>query len=187
MIRALAVLSILFCFVSIRVFAQTPDTATVQGQVEDANHAPIGGVTVSLTNTQSGLHRTVQTDRSGAFTAAGLGVAGTYDVVAAKPGFADAHIRTLSLVGGVTADLHLQLNVVGRQTQITVTGSMDAVRTDSAQLGDTLGAAQMQETPLLNRRITYLPLLNAANRPAINQGDEFMNQNLFTTTKADLV
>ena len=39
----------------------------------------------------------------------------------------------------------------------------------------------MQETPLLNRRITYLPLLNAANRPAINQGDEFMNQNLFTT------
>jgi hypothetical protein len=39
----------------------------------------------------------------------------------------------------------------------------------------------MEETPLLNRRITYLPLLNSANRPAINQGDEFMNQNLFTT------
>ena len=28
----------------------------------------------------------------------------------------------------------------------------------------------MEETPLLNRRITYLPLLNAANRQAINQG-----------------
>jgi hypothetical protein len=39
----------------------------------------------------------------------------------------------------------------------------------------------MQETPLLNRRITYLPLLNAANRPALNQGDVFMNQDLFTT------
>ena len=34
--------------------------------------------------------------------------------------------------------------------------------------------------PLLNRRITWLPLLNAANRPAINQGDIFMNQDLFT-------
>src|SRR6185437_7072012 len=30
-------------------------------------------------------------------------------------------------------------------------------------------------------RLTYLPLLNAANRPAINQGDVFMNENLFTT------
>jgi hypothetical protein len=48
-------------------------------------------------------------------------------------------------------------------------------------LGDTLNATEMQETPLLNRRITYLPLLNSANRPAINQGDEFMNQDLFTT------
>ena len=32
--------------------------------------------------------------------------------------------------------------------------------------------------------MTYLPLLNAANRPAINQGDVFMNQNLFTTNGA---
>ncbi len=41
-----------------------------------------------------------------------------------------------------------------------------------------------EETPLLNHRITYLPLLNAANRPAINQGDVFMNQDLFTTNGA---
>src|SRR5262249_54373655 len=39
-------------------------------------------------------------------------------------------------------------------------------------------------TPLLSRRVTYLPLLNAANRPAINQGDVFINQNLFTTNGA---
>ena len=43
---------------------------------------------------------------------------------------------------------------------------------------------QMEETPLPNRRITYLPLLNAANRPAINQGDIFMNQDMFTTNGA---
>ena len=49
----------------------------------------------------------------------------------------------------MTANLHLQLNLAGSQTQITVTGAVDSVRTDSAQLGDTLGAEQMQETPLL--------------------------------------
>ncbi len=181
MIRVLAILTVFFCAVPIGMFAQTPDTATVRGQVEDANHAPIAEVTVTFINKLSGIHRTVQTNRFGAFTAAGLAVAGTYDVVATKGGFAEAHIHALSLVGGVTTNLHLKLGIAGSQTEITVTGSLNAVRTDSAQLGETLGAAEMEQTPLLNRRITYLPLLNAANHPAINQGDEFMNQNLFTT------
>jgi Carboxypeptidase regulatory-like domain/TonB dependent receptor len=181
MIRALALLSIFFCAVSIGLLAQTPDTATVQGQVVDANQAPIVGATVTFTNKLSAFERTVQTDKSGAFTVAGLAVAGHYDIVAVKSGFADAHIAALSLVGGVTANLHLRLNPASSQTQIEVTGAVDAIRTDSVQLGDVLGATQMEETPLLNRRITYLPLLNAANRPALNQGDEFMNQNLFTT------
>ena len=43
---------------------------------------------------------------------------------------------------------------------------------------------QIEETPLPNQRITFLPLLNAANRPAINQGDVFMNEDLFTTNGA---
>jgi len=43
---------------------------------------------------------------------------------------------------------------------------------------------QIEETPLQKSRITYLPLLNPANRPAINQGDVFMNQNIFTTNGA---
>ena len=42
----------------------------------------------------------------------------------------------------------------------------------------------MQQTPLLNRRITGLPLLDSANRPAINQGDIFMNEVLITTNGA---
>ena len=43
---------------------------------------------------------------------------------------------------------------------------------------------QIEETPLPNDRITFEPLLSAANRPAINQGDIFMDQNLFTTNGA---
>jgi hypothetical protein len=62
-----------------------------------------------------------------------------------------------------------------------VTGVAGEVGSDEPQLGDRLGSVQLEQTPLLNRRITYLPLLNAANRPALNQGDVFMNQNLFTT------
>ena len=70
------------------------------------------------------------------------------------------------------------------RTEVAVTGIAGEVRTDAPQLGERIDAAQSEEMPLLNRRITSLPLLNAANRPAINQGDVFMNQNLFTTNGA---
>jgi hypothetical protein len=58
------------------------------------------------------------------------------------------------------------------------------VRIDQPQLGIHLNHSQIEATPLPTRRITYLPLLNAANRPAINQGDIFTNQNLITTNGA---
>ncbi|HLX45915.1 MAG TPA: carboxypeptidase regulatory-like domain-containing protein [Bryobacteraceae bacterium] len=168
----------------ISLAAQTPDTATIHGHITDPSHSAVAGVQVKLTNSLTGLERSTQTDDAGSFSIGGLPVAGDYDVVATKAGFAEARASHITLAGGTTADVSLQLNVAGAQSQITVTGAVGEVRIDSPQLGDRLDAKQMEETPLLNRRITYLPLLNAANRPAINQGDVFMNEDLFTTNGA---
>ncbi len=163
------------------VFLQTPDTATLRGRVLDQTHAAVP--LVRLTVTSAVVKRTAQTDESGNFSVAGLPI-GTYDVAAAKQGFAEMKPVEVTLAGGTTADVELQLNAAGGQTQVTVTGAVGEVRTDGPQLGDRLDARQMEETPLLNRRMTYLPLLNAANRQAINQGDVFMNEDMFTTNGA---
>jgi hypothetical protein len=164
--------------------AQTPDTATIQGRVVDQSRAPAAGVAIKVVNSLTKVERTAQTDESGDFSLAGMPIAGTYTITAVKSGFADAHVDNLTLEGGTTADIALQLNVAGAQAQVTVTGVPGEIRTDSPQLGDRLDAQTMEETPLPNRRVTYLPLLNAANRPAINQGDVFMNEDLFTTNGA---
>ncbi|HYL77662.1 MAG TPA: TonB-dependent receptor [Bryobacteraceae bacterium] len=164
--------------------AQTPDTATVQGQVVDQADAIVPGARITAKNTLTGFERTTESRASGRFSLAGLPVAGRYDITATKPGFADSHVNGLTLAGGTTAAVNIQLNLAGEQAEVTVTGVAGEVRTDQPQLGVRLDAKQMEETPLLNRKITYLPLLNAANRPAINQGDIFMNQNLFTTNGA---
>src|ERR1035437_3225942 len=150
------------------VFAQTPDTATIQGQVTDPSRAPVPGVQIAASN----------------YSLAGLPVAGKYQITATRQGFADAQVKDVTLVGGATAGINLQLSVSEGQTQITVTGTVGEVRTDAPQIGTRLGAQQMEETPLLSRRINNLPMLNAANRPAISQGDVFMNQTLFTTNGA---
>ena len=161
--------------------AQTPDTAILSGHITDQSGAAVSGVRVTAANSLTGLERFTVTNHDGGFSLAGLPIAGRYTVTAEKPGFAVAKLSDVSLAGGTTADFDFQLDVAGGRTKVTVIGVPGEVRADEPQLGERLSAPQMQSMPLLNRRMTYLPLLNAANRPAINQGDVFMNENLFTT------
>jgi outer membrane receptor protein involved in Fe transport len=160
-------------------FAQAPDTATIKGQVLDPSRAAISGADISLKSNITALERSARSDSSGGFSVSGLPI-GSYALTIHKDGFSDV-TRELTLVAGTTADLKVQLNISAVEAQVQVTGAAGEVRSDEPQLGDRLGPVQIEQTPLLNRRITYLPLLNAANRPALNQGDVFMNQNLFTT------
>jgi Carboxypeptidase regulatory-like domain/TonB dependent receptor len=164
--------------------AQTPDLATIHGHVTDPSHAAAAGVAVSVSNTLTDIKRTAETDSEGNFSVGGLPIAGEYTVTATKQGFAEASLKGLTLEGGTAADVQLELSVAAGQAQVTVTGVAGEVRTDGPQLGDRLSAAQIDATPLPGRKVSYLPLLNASNRQAINQGDVFMNQNLFTTNGA---
>ncbi len=164
--------------------AQTPDTATIIGTITDASKAPVVGVQVTLKSSDSNLQRNVTTDASGSYSIEGLPIAGRYQIIASKQGFADAKLSDVALQGGATATINLQLNVAAGETRVTVTGVAGEVRGDEPQLGTFLKERQIEETPLPNQRITFLPLLNAANRPAINQGDVFMNEDLFTSNGA---
>ena len=163
------------------LLAQTPDTATLQGSVLDTTHARVPGVAVSVTNTLTGLHRSVQSNARGEFSVEALPIAGDYDVTTAKDGFAAAHLSHITLAGGSTAQVAIVLDVSSAATSVTVEGTAADVNVTQPEAGIRLSPEEIEGTPLLNRRITFLPLLNAANRPAINQGDIFMNQNLFTT------
>ncbi len=179
---ALALLLHLIC--TAIAAAQTTDTASITGTVRDSSHAVVPGVIVTATNALTGAKRTATTNDAGLFTITGLPIAGDYRVVATKSGFADATAPRLKLQAGAAAEIALQIGVAGAKTEITVTGVTGEVHTDGPQLGDRIEVEQVQETPLPNNRVTYLPLLNAANRQAINQGDVFMNQDLFTTNGA---
>lgn len=176
--------AILWFSISYGMLAQTPDSATLHIHVTDQSHAPVSGVEVKVANSLTGTARLAQTGASGDVTMAGLPVAPSFRITAAKQGFADTTPRDISLGGGTTADVNLEMSVAAGKTQITVTGIAGEVRTDAPQLGDRIAGQQLAETPMLNRRITYFPLLNSANRPAINQGDAFMNQFMFTSNGA---
>ena len=180
MFRIRALFPGLLLLAAVGAYAQSPDTGALRGTVVDPSGAPLPGVTLAIEDAQHRVLRTVHTDAQGAFAAEALPAAQPLVVEASASGFANAESSPLTLVGGSTASLHLRMALASVHARIVVTGALGEVRTDEPQLGVTLTAAQMQAMPLLNRRITYLPLLNAANRQAINQGDIFMNQDLFT-------
>lgn len=168
-------------FVALHGFAQTPDTAALRGTVIGPDQAPLGNVQIRVTDAHQAWERTVHSDTAGTFYLSGLPVGDPLSIRAVLTGFASADVEGLSLEADATASLALHMGVAAGHTDVLVTGSIGEVRSDEPALGERLTPEQMRDTPLLNRRITYLPLLNAANRPAINQGDIFMNQDLFTS------
>lgn len=164
--------------------AQTPDTATVQGVVTDKTGAHVSNAAVTVKNSATGARRVVETDGTGHFEIPGLPIFGTYTLTVEKQGFATGQASGLTLIAGTAATVKIDLNLAEEETEVTVNGTVGQVRSNEPQLGIDIRSAQAQEMPLYNRRITYLPLLESANRPAINQGDVFMNEELFTTNGA---
>ncbi len=160
--------------------AQTPDTAALRGVVTGPDGAPLAGVAVVIEDAGHRVLRTVETGAQGSFVAEALPAGRALEITAAYPGLANATSGALVLTAGATATLRLRMEIAGVHAEVRVTGTAGVVRADEPQLGVRLTAEQMNNMPLLNRRVTGLPLLLAANHPAINQGDIFMNQNLFT-------
>ena len=167
-------------FLCVAASAQTPDTAALRGSVTDASGAAVAGAVITIEDAQQHTIRSVKTGGQGNFFAEGLPAGEALRVAAQAGGFAEASSEPLTLEPGTTATVELQMKVAGARSQVVVTGVVGEVRTDEPQLGVNLTGAEARSLPLLNRRITYLPLVNAANRPAINQGDVFMNQDMFT-------
>jgi hypothetical protein len=85
MLRIRRITGALLLFAAGGLWAQTPDTAILRGQVTDQTNAAVSNADVLLTNTVSGLHREVITPADGEFSFAGLSAAGTYDILEQVP------------------------------------------------------------------------------------------------------
>ncbi len=160
--------------------AQSPNTAAVSVVVIDQSDAVVPDATIAVINSTTGAERRATTGRDGSVTVTALPVGGRYVVVVSKAGFADGQATDLTFRAGETATVRVQLVASGGQSNVTVYGTAGGVRAD-AELGVRLDAQRIDETPVLGRKITALPLQNAAFRPAKGTGDLFINAVYFVT------
>ena len=129
---------------------------------------------VSALNTATGSLRDATSGADGSVTLAALPLNGAYTITVTKPGFTTEKIADVSLRSGETASVRVKLVASGGRSEVTVYGTTQGVRADP-EIGTRLDANLIEEVPLLGRKISYLPLLNSAFRPAKGTGDLFMN------------
>jgi len=145
------------CFGASIATAQV-DTGMIAGKVRDSSDAVIADAVVTVTNMATNTKETTRTGNNGAFLAPLLKV-GTYSLTVEKPGFQKF------IQSGIQVDVQarLELNVtlpVGVVTQeVDVTAAAPLLDTQSANVGQVVGARQVAELPLNGRRYDDLVFL----------------------------
>jgi hypothetical protein len=154
-VRFLSVATALLCFLTGTYgFAQTAN-ATLGGTVSDTTGALLPGVTVTATNTQTGVVIIVISNEAGAYQFASL-QPGTYTVSAELPGFQPQNYNaTLGLSQQVRLNIILQVGTVA--TAVDVTAAVDTLlATTSSSVGNVLPDYKVRDLPLPNRDVIGL-------------------------------
>ena len=152
-IRVLGIVCLVLA-ISVPVFSQTT-TGRILGGVIDQTGAGIAGATVTVTDAQRGITRTVTADNSGEYVVPNL-TPGVYTVRAAAQGFKTVERPNIQIE--VATDLTVDLALpAGQVTEtVVVTEEVPLVNTTSSTLGGTLSNAEINDLPLNGRNYENL-------------------------------
>ena len=137
--RIVAAALLLLSFLT--AFSQTTN-ATLGGSVSDASRALIPGVTVTATNTQTGIVSTAVTNETGSYNFASL-QSGNYKVSAELPGFQTQSYNDVTLGVSQQVRLNFTLQVGGQSQSVEVNVAADTlIATTSSSVGTVLPGVQ---------------------------------------------
>ena len=137
------------------LLAQT-DRANVTGTLTDPQHALVADAVVKLQYPETGLTRSVNSNRSGGFLFATLPL-GHVVVEITKVGFRTVHTET-DLGVGQTKTLDFQLELATTNTSVQVVDDIDLVK-NSATIGAAMTTDQISQLPVNGRNWQNLMLL----------------------------
>ena len=115
-------------------FAQA--TSTINGRVLDQGEAVLPGVTVTATNTSTGVVRTTVTNGEGVYSMPGLDP-GVYGVKTELTGFATALRDRVTLTVNSTITIDFTLRLAGVEEALTVTGEAPLIEVTQSKVAST--------------------------------------------------
>ena len=133
-------------------FAQSQGgTGSIEGTVVDTSGGVLPGVTVTMTNTETGTERTVITNENGLYRSVLLPL-GVYKIVSELPGFKKFEQSGLKLAAGQSAVVNITMGVGAVSEVVTVNSAerpvLDAGKIDA---GRNLSEVEVKNLPLVAR------------------------------------
>src|SRR5438128_8418882 len=151
--------------------------AVVTGIVTDTQSGILPGVTITVTNAESGVVRTIVTEEYGRYRLGGI-PPGRYNAKAELPGFATQEVKDITLTIGLEYTKDFTLGIQGVQESITITGESPLVETTRTEVAAVVTQQQIETLPFQDRGALNLTLLlpgtgidtTRAKRSAVNVG-----------------
>jgi hypothetical protein len=139
--------------------------ASIAGRIADSAGAAIPHATITITATQTGFVRTLQSDDVGLYSVPSLDV-GTYSLSATAPGFAENRVDSLTLSVGQSAEINLVMTLASVSNTVTVTAEDEDLthRTETSN-STVIGNEVVEDLPTRGRNFTDFALLT----PGISQ------------------
>jgi carboxypeptidase family protein/TonB-dependent receptor-like protein len=161
----LALLLIVTAVFAVGAFAQASGGG-LHGRVADETGGALPGVTVTVTNPDTGFSRTTVTGADGAYTFTVLPV-GHYTLVADLAGFAAVTNKGVEINVATDRALNVTLRQAAVKEQITVTAEAPLVAT-SPSVGTVVSQQELQNLPLNGRQFANLGSLAPGTTLSVN-------------------
>jgi hypothetical protein len=129
--------------------------ATLGGSVSDSTGALVPGVTITATNTETGIVNTTISNESGVYQLPSL-QPGTYTVTAELPGFQTQVVRALKLEFSQQARFNFIMQVGAVNTSVDVSVPVDSLLASSSSVGAILPEYKVNILPMANRDVLAL-------------------------------
>jgi len=154
--RVFLLASVLLCVgVSNYVFAQITN-ASVSGFVQDPSGAYIPGVSVTATNTQTGVVSSAVTNESGAYNIPSL-LPGVYKLTAELPGFKTRVVNDVQLGASSVGRYNFTLEVGAVSESVEVTAERaNVIAESSPTIGQVLTEDKVRDLPLVTNNVLDL-------------------------------
>ncbi|MBI2188014.1 MAG: TonB-dependent receptor [Acidobacteria bacterium] len=159
-LRALLVGVFVLVLTSATSWAQL-STAQLSGRVTDESGAVLPGVTVTATQTDTGLTRTVVTDANGTYVLPNLPT-GPYRLEAMLQGFRTYSQTGIVLQVAATPAINVVMAIGSLEETVSVEAAAPLVDVQSAGIGDIVDNERIVELPLQGRQVTDLIVLAGA-------------------------
>jgi hypothetical protein len=149
---SLALLCMFFLGLPFHAFGQE---ATIVGTVTDPTGAAFPNASVSITNTDTGVARTLPTNGEGQYVAPDLAI-GRYNVRVTAAGFKASEQKDLVLAVGDRTRVDFKLVVGSTQEQVTVEANAVAVQTDTGEVSNVITGQQLTQLAINGRSLYEL-------------------------------